>query len=116
MDEGNLFTCTIPSVADVTGSEKSPPGGDTLWEAQFQLGCFDNRLMAPSSGQKLYSRSYDADAALSLRVAKTLDPSSTLIKGSQTGAKIGGITTICGQTRDKHSVVLINVYLPHISL
>ena len=23
-------TCTIPRVADVTGSEKSPPGGDTL--------------------------------------------------------------------------------------
>ena len=22
-------TCTIPKVADVTGSEKSPPGGDT---------------------------------------------------------------------------------------
>ena len=22
-------TCTMPSVADVTGSEKSPPGGDT---------------------------------------------------------------------------------------
>lgn len=22
-------TCTIPRVADVTGSEKSPPGGDT---------------------------------------------------------------------------------------
>lgn len=24
-----LHTCTIPSVALVTGSEKSPPGGDT---------------------------------------------------------------------------------------
>ena len=23
-------TCTIPRVAEVTGSEKSPPGGDTL--------------------------------------------------------------------------------------
>lgn len=25
-----LLTCTIPRVAEVTGSEKSPPGGDTL--------------------------------------------------------------------------------------
>lgn len=24
-----LFTCTMPNVADVTGSEKSPPGGET---------------------------------------------------------------------------------------
>lgn len=24
-----IYTCTIPSVALVTGSEKSPPGGDT---------------------------------------------------------------------------------------
>lgn len=24
------FTCTMPRVAEVTGSEKSPPGGDTL--------------------------------------------------------------------------------------
>lgn len=65
---------------------------------------------------KLYSRSYDADAALPLRVAKTLDPSSTLIKGSQTGAKIGRITAICGQTQEKHTVESINVEIPHISL
>lgn len=26
----STLTCTIPRVADVTGSEKSPPGGDTL--------------------------------------------------------------------------------------
>lgn len=65
---------------------------------------------------KLHSRSDDADAALPLWVAKTLDPSSTLIKGSQTGAKVGRITTICGQTREKHTVVSINVELLHILL
>lgn len=62
-------------------------------------------VMAPPSGLRFYSRSYDADAALPLRVAQALDPSSTLIKGSQTGAKIGRITTICGQRWEKDTVV-----------
>lgn len=33
-DLNMCFTCTIPRVAEVTGSEKSPPGGDTLQETQ----------------------------------------------------------------------------------
>lgn len=66
-------------------------------------------VMAPSSGPKWYSRSYDADAALPLRVAQTLDPSSTLVKGSQPGPEIGRITTVCGQTRDRHTAVSVNV-------
>lgn len=30
-------TCTIPRVAAVTGSEKSPPGGDTLKQSNHGL-------------------------------------------------------------------------------
>lgn len=48
---------------------------------------------------KMYSRSYDADTAFPLRVAETLDPSCTLIKGGETSTKIGRIATVCGHTR-----------------
>lgn len=81
----------------MTGSEKSPPGGDTLRKQQQFFSYRVCTAMSPSSGLKWYSRSYDADAALPLRVAQTLHPSSTLIEGGETGAEVGRITTVCGQ-------------------
>ena len=55
------------------------------------------QVMSPPSDVKLYSRSYDTDAALSLRVAQTLHPASTLIEGGETSTKVGRISTVCGQ-------------------
>lgn len=61
-----------------------------------------NSARSPSSDKKLYSRSYDADAALSLRVTQTLHPSSSLIEGGETGAQVGGITAVCKHTQEIH--------------
>lgn len=56
------------------------------------------RVMSPSSeNMKLYSRSYNTDAALSLRVAQTLHPASTLVEGGKTSTQVGRITAVCGQ-------------------
>lgn len=55
------------------------------------------RVMSPSSDTKLYSRSYNTDAALPFRVAQTLHSASTLVEGGKTGAQVGRITTVCGQ-------------------
>lgn len=85
----------------MTGSEKSPPGGDTLRKEQKGELSYSPynmcRVMSPSSGTKLYSRSYNTDAAFPLWVTQTLHPSSTLIEGGETGAQVGRITTVCGQ-------------------
>lgn len=53
--------------------------------------------MSPSSGVKMYSRSYNTDAALPLRVAQTLHPSGTLVEGGESGAQVGRITAVCGR-------------------
>lgn len=50
---------------------------------------------------RLYLRSYNTDAALPLRVAQTLHPSSSLIEGGETGTEVGRITTVCGRIREK---------------
>jgi len=57
-------TWTIPRVAEVTGSEKSPPGGDT------------------------------GDAALPLGGAQAGHPASPLIEGGQTGPQVGGVPRV----------------------
>lgn len=53
--------------------------------------------MSPSSGIKLYSRSNNTDAALSLRVAQTLHPAGTFIEGGKTSTQVGRVTAVCGQ-------------------
>lgn len=52
--------------------------------------------MSPSSDIKQYSRSYNTDTALPLRIAQTLHPASTLVEGGETGTQVGRITTVCG--------------------
>lgn len=101
------FTCTMPRVAEVTGSEKSPPGGDTLqakkrgttcWSEPFRSG---GLCRPPVDKARRYLRSDDADAALPLGVAQTLHPPGSLVEGGETGAKVCGITTVCGRTAEE---------------
>lgn len=58
------------------------------------------RVMSPSSDAKLYSRSYNTDAAFPLWVTQALHSSGTLIKGGESGTQIRRITTVCGQMQE----------------
>ena len=74
-------TCTIPRVADVTGSEKSPPGGDTLhtqWHPGYQTGSRGDAFGHPACSRwksithdKCYSNSHNVDIYISFVVTQT---------------------------------------------
>lgn len=93
-------------MADVTGSEKSPPGGDTLRKEiilgytlllQSPMEQLIRRERLPSSVGKLYLRPHNTDTALPLGVAQALDASSTLVEGGQPCTQVSRVTTVCTQ-------------------